>query len=157
MWTILRGVPARFTTSYRHFKGTDTFIEKPDEDLRNKPLRRGDLGLPEAHAPARTHLFEELGVDVDAGVGGGRRQLDRPRWVHRVDLHVKRVQLLGREHVVPGGAQLEQGLSSVFVHLQTEDSAWSTATNKKQTSHCAQLLVHFKTSAKVLKPPSSFH
>lgn len=157
MWTILRGVPARFTTSYRHFKGTDTFIEKPDEDLRNKPLRRGDLGLPKAHAPARTHLFEELGVDVDAGVGGGRRQLDGPRWVHRVDLHVKRVQLLGREHVVPGGAQLEQGLSSVFVHLQTEDSAWSTATNKKQTSHCAQLLVHFKTSAKVLKPPSSFH
>lgn len=142
---------------YRHFKGTDTFIEKPDEDLRNKPLRRGDLALPEAHAPARTHLFEELRVDVDAGVGGGRRQLDGPRWVHRVDLHVKRVQLLGREHVVPGGAQLEQGLSSVFVHLQTEDSAWSTATNKKQTSHCAQLLVHFKTSAKVLKPPSSFH
>lgn len=84
-----------------------------------------------------THLFEELGVDVDAGVDGGRQRLDGPRRVHRVDLHVERVQLLGREHVVPGGTQLEQGLSSVFVHLQTEDSAWSTATNRKPTSHCA--------------------
>lgn len=112
---------------------------------------------PRLTPPAHTHLFEELGVDVDAGVDGGRQRLDGPRRVHRVDLHVKRIQLLGREHVVPGGAQLEQGLSSVFVHLQTEDSAWSKATNRKPTSHCAQLLVHFKTSAKVLKPPSSFH
>lgn len=67
---------------------------------------------------SHTHLLKKLGVDVDAGVNGGRKRLDGPSRVQGVDPDIQQVQLLCGEHLVPRGAKLEQALPRVFVHLQ---------------------------------------
>lgn len=79
-----------------------------------------------------THLFQKLGVDMNAGVDSGQQRLDWPSWVQRLDPNIQRIQLLQGEDVVPRRAQLEQTLPRIFIHLQTEDMTWSMATKDKR-------------------------
>ena len=68
-----------------------------------------------------THLLEELGVDVYGGVAdGGRQGFDWPGRIDAVHPGVEGVELLQRKHVLPGGAQLEEALPGVLIHLQTQ-------------------------------------
>lgn len=59
-------------------------------------------------------------MDAGGGVEVVRQWLDGPGRVQGVDPDVQGIELLEREDVVPGGAQLEQALPGVLIHLHTE-------------------------------------